>query len=114
MYVEPLSFLFVITLQLLHEIRRSGVCDVRHLLNRGVRLPWEQMWRWYTSFILDAIRLTLCASVAACQMNEESVRIKWNVADKIWKERNRSRHQRNVWVRFERRIREGAKDPRNL
>ena len=49
------------------------MCDVRHLLNRGVKVALgTDVGGGTHPSILDAIRLTLCASVAACQMNEES------------------------------------------
>jgi len=48
------------------------VCDVRHLLNRGVKVALgTDVGGGTNPSILDAIRLTLCASVAACQMNSE-------------------------------------------
>ena len=48
------------------------MCDVRHLLNRGVKVALgTDVGGGTHPSILDAIRLTLCASVAACQRNEE-------------------------------------------
>ena len=47
---------------------KSGVCDVRNMLNRGVRVALGTDVGGGTSpSMLNAIRLTLCASVAACE-----------------------------------------------
>lgn len=53
---------------------RSGVCNVRSMLDRGVRVGLgTDVGGGTNPSILDAMRLTMCASVAATQMHNERV-----------------------------------------